>query len=47
LRRRAYPAEDKSLLPSMASLNPIFCYLLSDESIDVTGQVIDAQHFLN
>ena len=47
LRRRAYPAEDKSLLPSMASLNPIFCYLLSDESVDVTGQLIDAQHFLN
>ena len=47
LRRRVYPAEDKSLLPSMASLNPIFCYLLSDESIDVTGQLIDAQLFLN
>ncbi len=47
LRRRAYPAEDKSQLPSMMSLNPIFCYLLSDDSLGVTGQHIDASHFLH
>jgi hypothetical protein len=31
----------------MTALNPIFHYLLSDESIGVTGQLIDAQHFLH
>ncbi|MDQ5940114.1 MAG: NAD(P)-dependent oxidoreductase [Pseudomonadota bacterium] len=47
LRRRAYPAEDKSKLPPMTALHPLFRYLLSDESIGVTGQLIDAQHFLH
>ncbi len=47
LRRRAYPAENKSQLPAMTTLNPLFCYLLGDESLGVTGQCIDAHHFLH
>lgn len=45
LRKRAYPAEDKSKLPVMDSLAPIYAYLFSDNSLGVTGQVIDAQNF--
>lgn len=44
-RKKAYPGEDKSLLPPIASLNPVYCYLFSDESIGITGQIIDAQTF--
>ncbi len=45
LRKRAYPAEDKSKLPKMDSLAPIYNYLFSDESLGVKGQLIDAQNF--
>jgi NAD(P)-dependent dehydrogenase (short-subunit alcohol dehydrogenase family) len=45
LRKRAYPAEDKTRLPSMSSLNPLYVYLFSDASIGNTGQIIDAQTF--
>lgn len=45
LRKRAYPAEDKSKLPSMQSLAPIYQYLFGSESIGKTGQVIDARTF--
>ena len=45
LRKRAYPAEDKSKLPSMNSLAPIYQYLFGSESIGVTGQAIDARTF--
>ena len=45
LRKRAYPAEDKSRLPEMQSLNEIYVFLFSAESIGVTGQTFDAQTF--
>ncbi|MGR8980350.1 MAG: SDR family NAD(P)-dependent oxidoreductase [Gammaproteobacteria bacterium] len=45
LRKRAYPAEDKSTLPAMASLAPIYMYLFGSESIGVTGQFVDARTF--
>ncbi len=45
LRKRAYPAEDKSKLPSMKSLAPIYLYLFGSESIGITGQAIDARTF--
>ncbi|MCK5728909.1 MAG: SDR family NAD(P)-dependent oxidoreductase [Methylococcales bacterium] len=45
LRKRAYPAEDKTLLPKMASLKSIYPYLFSDESIGVTAQTINAQTY--
>lgn len=44
-RRRAYPAEDKSKLPDMASLAPVYLYLFGSQSIGVTGQIIDARTF--
>jgi len=45
LRKRAYPAEDKAKLPSMASLAPIYQYLFGAQSLGVTGQVLDARTF--
>ncbi|MGR8930742.1 MAG: SDR family NAD(P)-dependent oxidoreductase [Gammaproteobacteria bacterium] len=45
LRKKAYPAEDKSKLPAMNSLDPIYCYLFGEPSIGVTGQIFDAQTF--
>lgn len=44
-RQKAYPAEDKTLLAPMTSLKPVYRYLFSDESLGVTGQIIDAQTF--
>ncbi|MGR8933439.1 MAG: SDR family oxidoreductase [Gammaproteobacteria bacterium] len=40
LRKRAYPAEDKSLLPKPAALAETYIYLFGPRSVDVTGQVI-------
>jgi NAD(P)-dependent dehydrogenase (short-subunit alcohol dehydrogenase family) len=45
LRKRAYPAEDKSKFPAMKSLAPIYLYLFGAESIGITGQAIDARTF--
>lgn len=45
LRRRAYPAEDKSKLPSMETLASVYLYLFGHQSIGVTGQACDARTF--
>lgn len=45
LRKRAFPAEDKSKLPAVASLEPVFNYLFGADSLGVTGQTIDARTF--
>jgi NAD(P)-dependent dehydrogenase (short-subunit alcohol dehydrogenase family) len=45
LRKRAYPAEDKAKLPDMDSLEPVYLYLFSGQSIGVTGQLINAATF--
>ena len=45
LRKRAYPAEDKTKLPPLSSLEPVYAYLFGAASIGVTGQIIDAQTF--
>lgn len=45
LRKRAYPAEDKSKLPAMDSLNAAYVYLFGPQSLGVTGQTIDARTF--
>lgn len=45
LRKRAYPAEDKSKLPTMAALAPAYLYLFGKHSLGVTGQVIDSRTF--
>ncbi len=45
LRKRAYSGEDKTKLPNMASLAPVYQYLFGAASIGVTGQTIDARTF--
>ena len=40
LRKRLFPAEDKSKLPAMRSLTAKYIYLFSQESLGVNGQVI-------
>lgn len=45
LRKKAYPAEDKTSMPAMSSLAPVYTYLFGAASIGVTGQTIDAQNF--
>ena len=45
IRKRAYPAEDKTKVPAMESLCDIYNYLFAAESIGVTAQVIDARTF--
>jgi len=45
LRKKAYPAEDKSKSPSMESVAPLYQYLFEKTSIGVTGQIFDSQTF--
>jgi NAD(P)-dependent dehydrogenase (short-subunit alcohol dehydrogenase family) len=45
LRKRAYPAEDKTKLPTMESLAPAYLYLFGAQSIGITGQLINAATF--
>lgn len=45
LRQKAYPAEDKTSLPSMDSLKPLYRYLFNPTGSAETGQTIDAQTF--
>lgn len=45
LRKKLFPAEDKSKLPAMDSLNNIYTYLFSSQSLGITGQIIEAQTF--
>jgi len=45
LRKRVYPAEDKSKLPPMESLAAAYLYLFGPQSIGITGQAIDARTF--
>jgi len=45
LRKKLFPAEEKSKLPSMDSLIDVYSYLFGSESIGITGQTIEAQSF--
>ncbi len=45
LRQKLFPAEDKSKLAAMTSLNKIYTYLFSSDSLGVTGQTIHAETF--
>jgi NAD(P)-dependent dehydrogenase (short-subunit alcohol dehydrogenase family) len=45
LRKRAYPAEDKTKLPTMEYLAPAYLYLFGAQSIGITGQLINAATF--
>ena len=43
MRASAYPAEDKDELANPADIMPLYVYLMSDDSVDVNGQTINAQ----
>ncbi|PKM13018.1 MAG: short-chain dehydrogenase [Gammaproteobacteria bacterium HGW-Gammaproteobacteria-3] len=45
LRKKTYPAEDKSRLPAMQSLDALYTFLFGAQSIGLTGQCFDAQNF--
>ena len=45
MRKKAFPAEDKTQLPRMSSLDSLYCYLFDNASSGMTGQTIDAQTF--
>lgn len=46
MRAAAYPEEDPMTLPTPEQITPVFVYLASDESRDVTGQSLEAREFL-
>ena len=43
MRASAYPAEDKDRLATPADIMPLYVYLMSDDSLDVNGETINAQ----
>lgn len=43
MRAEAYPEEDPETLPTPDDIAPIFVYLASDDSINVTGEAFDAR----
>lgn len=43
MRASAYPAEDKDKLATPADIMPLYVYLMSDDSLDINGQTIQAQ----
>lgn len=46
MRAAAYPEEDPLTLPTPDQITPVFVYLASDASRDVTGQSLEARDFL-
>ena len=44
MRSRAYPAEDKSKLKTPADIMNVYLYLMSDDSLGITGESLDAQN---
>ena len=47
MRAAAYPEEDPLTLPAPAEIAPVFVYLASDESSNVTGRSLDARAWRN
>ncbi len=47
MRAAAYPEEDPLTLPIPEQITPVFVYLASDESRDVTGQSLEARDFMS
>ena len=43
MRARAFPAEDKSTIAQPEDIMPVYLYLMSDDSKDLTGEVFKAQ----
>ncbi|MFI5322803.1 MAG: SDR family NAD(P)-dependent oxidoreductase [Thermodesulfobacteriota bacterium] len=46
MRANAYPDEDPLTLPAPEDISPVFVYLASDESIGVTGKVLNARDWI-
>jgi NAD(P)-dependent dehydrogenase (short-subunit alcohol dehydrogenase family) len=46
MRREAYPDEDPETLPTPDDITPIFIYLASDDSINVTGEALNARDWI-
>jgi len=46
MRASAYPGEDPLTVPAADEITPIFLYLASDASADVTGRSLDAHDWL-
>lgn len=46
MRAAAYPEEDPLTLPAPEEIMPIFLYLASDDSADVTGKALDARDWM-
>jgi len=47
MRAAAYPEEDPLTLPTPEQITPVFVYLASDESRDVTGKSLEARDFMS
>ena len=45
MRAAAYPDEDPQTLPEPDDVTPVFLYLASDRSSEITGQRFRAQEF--
>lgn len=43
MRARAYPAENANNLKTPADIMPVYGYLMSDDSLQINGQSLDAQ----
>lgn len=43
MRTKAYPAEDQSVLATAEDIMPLYVYLMSNDSLGTTGQVLKAQ----
>lgn len=46
MRAQAYPAEDPMTLPAPEAIMPIFVYLASDESKEISGQALNAREWV-
>jgi len=46
MRAEAYPEEDPLTLPAPEEITPVFVYLASDESREITGKSFDAREWL-
>ncbi|MFA9409035.1 MAG: SDR family NAD(P)-dependent oxidoreductase [Candidatus Dadabacteria bacterium] len=46
MRAGAYPDEDPNTLPTLFDISPVFVYLASDESINISGQEFTARDWI-
>ena len=43
MRATAFPAEDKNTIAEPEDIMPLYVYLMSDDSLQVNGQTLNAQ----